>query len=201
MDPLAIGLVGCGGMGRRHLRAYAALAGVGPGEFDLAAVCDPRPDAAEQAAELAEELLGTRPQVFTAHEELIASGIVEALDVVTDPAAHHLVAVPALARGSTSPARSRSGSPSGPARRSSTRSGRARAATAENYRRDGPNRLRAACSTRGCSGTLHAWSETNIGGSDEVLISPVAPHPRVRSRSPWTWACTTWTSSTTSSAT
>ena len=42
MDPIAIGLIGCGGMGRRHLRAYAAVADVSPGEFDLVAVCDPR---------------------------------------------------------------------------------------------------------------------------------------------------------------
>jgi predicted dehydrogenase len=46
MDPIAIGLIGCGGMGRRHLRAYAAVAGVSPDEFKLVAVCDPRPGAA-----------------------------------------------------------------------------------------------------------------------------------------------------------
>src|SRR6201992_41725 len=99
MDPIAIGLIGCGGMGRRHLRAYAAVAGVSPDEFKLVAVCDPRPDAAAQAAELAEELLGTRPRVFSSHQELIGSGSAEAVDVVTDPSVHHLVAVPALTAG------------------------------------------------------------------------------------------------------
>src|ERR1700739_924703 len=96
MDPISIGLIGCGGMGRRHLRAYAALADVSPGEFNVVAVCDPRRDCADKAADMAEQLLGTRPRVFTASEELIGSGIVEALDVVTDPSAHHLVAGPAL---------------------------------------------------------------------------------------------------------
>ena len=99
MDPIAIGLIGCGGMGRRHLRAYAAVADVSPGEFDVVAVCDSRPGAADEAADLAEELLGTRPRVFTSHEELIGSGIAEAVDVVTDPSAHHVVAGPALASG------------------------------------------------------------------------------------------------------
>ena len=41
-------------MGRRHLRAYAALRAVGADEFELAAVCDPRLGAAEEAAGLAE---------------------------------------------------------------------------------------------------------------------------------------------------
>ncbi len=86
-------------MGRRHLRAYEALARVGAKGFDVTVVCDPLRAAAEEAADLAEELLGARPAVFSEHEELIASGPVEALDVVTDSATHHLVAVPALAAG------------------------------------------------------------------------------------------------------
>jgi hypothetical protein len=45
-------------MGRRHLRAYAALARFGLHRFSIDAVCDPRPGAAEQAAELAADLLG-----------------------------------------------------------------------------------------------------------------------------------------------
>jgi predicted dehydrogenase len=80
-ESLLIGLVGCGGMGRRHLRAYAALRQVGHGGFELAAVCDPRPEAAEAAADLAAELLGSRPAVFTGNDELIASGVVKAIDV------------------------------------------------------------------------------------------------------------------------
>src|SRR5271157_2060827 len=81
-DSVTIGLVGCGGMGVRHLQAYAALDRVGARRLELVAVCDPRPDAAEHAATLAEALLGSRPAIFTDHEELINSGAVEALDVV-----------------------------------------------------------------------------------------------------------------------
>ena len=44
--PLA--LVGCGGMGQRHLRAYAALRRIGRLGFELAAVCDPRREVAQR---------------------------------------------------------------------------------------------------------------------------------------------------------
>ena len=64
MDDPTIGLVGCGGMGHRHLHAYGALRRVGADGFELAAVCDPRREAAEHAADLVAELLGSRPAVF-----------------------------------------------------------------------------------------------------------------------------------------
>jgi predicted dehydrogenase len=50
VSDFAIGLVGCGGMGHRHLRSYGALRSVGANGFKLAAVCDPRREAAEHAA-------------------------------------------------------------------------------------------------------------------------------------------------------
>jgi predicted dehydrogenase len=173
MDPIAIGLIGCGGMGRRHLRAYAALADVSPGEFELVAVCDPRSDAAGQAADMAEQLLGTRPRVFTAAEELTGSGIAEAVDVVTDPSAHHLVAGPALEAGLHVSCEK----PLGITVRAcqeildAVRPGVV-LSTAENYRRDGPNRLARRVLDSGILGHVHAMIETSIGGSDEVLITP-----------------------------
>jgi predicted dehydrogenase len=173
MDPIAIGLIGCGGMGRRHLRAYAAVADVRPGEFDLLAVCDPRPDAAQQAADLAQQLLGRRPQVFAAHEELIASGLVEAVDVVTDPSVHHLVATPALAAGLHVTCEKPLGIT---VRACQEITGAVKPgtvlSTAENYRRDGPNRLARRVLDTGLLGHLHAMVETSIGGSDGVLITP-----------------------------
>ena len=45
-------------------------------------------------------------------------------------------------------------------------------ATAENYRRDGPNRLARAVLDSGMLGEIHLMIETNIGGDDGVLISP-----------------------------
>ena len=173
MDPIAIGLIGCGGMGRRHLRAYAAVAGVSPDEFKLVAVCDPRPDAAAQAAELAEELLGTRPRVFSSHQELIGSGIAEAVDVVTDPSVHHVVAVPALTAGIHVTCEKPLGITVRASREilAAVRPGVV-LSVAENYRRDGPNRLARRVLDCGLLGHVHAMVETSIGGSDQVLITP-----------------------------
>jgi predicted dehydrogenase len=173
-DHLRIGLVGCGGMGHRHLRAYGALRPVGADHFALAAVCDPRVAAAEEAADLAAELLGTRPAVFSDHRELIASGAVEALDVVTDPPSHHLIVVPALEAGLHVICEKPLGVTVRACRLmvdAAVRSG-ALLATAENYRRDGPNRLARAVLEHGLLGEIHLMMETNVGGDDGVIISP-----------------------------
>jgi predicted dehydrogenase len=169
-----IGLVGCGGMGHRHLHAYGALRRVGADGFELAAVCDPRREAAEHAAELVAELLGSRPAVFSSADELVASGAVEAIDLVTEPSIHHLIAVPALAAG----IHVLSEKPLGVTVRAcremvdAAASSGAILATAENYRRDGPNRLARAVLDSGMLGDIHLMVESNIGGDDGVLISP-----------------------------
>jgi predicted dehydrogenase len=137
-------------------------------------VCDPRQDAAEHAADLVEELLGARPAVFASAEELIASGAVEAIDLVTEPSIHHLIAVPALAAG----IHVLSEKPLGVTVRACREMVDAAAAsgavlaTAENYRRDGPNRLARAVLDSGMLGEIHLMVESNIGGDDAVLISP-----------------------------
>jgi predicted dehydrogenase len=171
---LSIGLVGCGGMGRRHLSAYAALARVRLDGFALAAVCDPRVSAAHEMADLAAELLGSRPAVFSDHRELIASATVEALDLVTDPPTHHLIAVPALEAGLHVICEKPLGVTVRACRLmvdAAERSG-ALLATAENYRRDGPNRLARAVLERGLLGEIHLMVEINVGGDDGVVISP-----------------------------
>jgi predicted dehydrogenase len=161
-------------MGHRHLRAYGALRRVGADGFTLTAVCDPRAQAAEHAADLVEELFGSRPAVFSNAAELVASGVVEALDVVTEPSTHHLIAVPALAAG----IHVISEKPLGVTVRAcramvdAAAASGAVLATAENYRRDGPNRLARAVIDSGMLGDLKLMLEGNIGGDDNVLISP-----------------------------
>lgn len=161
-------------MGRRHLRGYGALARASGARIELAAVCDPRLQAAEDAADFAQRLLGTRPAVFGDHEQLIASGVVEALDVVTDPSSHHLVVVAALDSGLHVICEK----PLGVTVRAcqamldaAARSG-AVLATAENYRRDPPNRLAQAVLARGLLGQVHLMMETDVGGDDRVILSP-----------------------------
>jgi predicted dehydrogenase len=161
-------------MGQRHLRAYQALRRVGAQRFELAAVCDPRADVATATADLAEELLGARPSVFTDHEALLASGCAEALDVAADPAAHHVIAVPALQAGLDVICEKPLGITVRACRAmldAAAGSG-ALLATAENYRRDGPNRLARAVIEQRLLGDVHLMLEVNVGGDDGVIISP-----------------------------
>jgi predicted dehydrogenase len=161
-------------MGGRHLHAYGALNRIGADGAALVAVCDPRLTAAQQAADLAEELLGMRPAVFSDHEELISSGAVDALDVVTDPSVHHLVAVPALDEGLHVICEKPLGLTVRACRaivEAAERSGVV-LATAENYRRDPPNRLARAVLEQELLGPLHLMIQTNVGGDDRVVVSP-----------------------------
>jgi predicted dehydrogenase len=174
MDRLSTALVGCGGMGRRHLRAYAALRGAGLDRFEIAAVCDVRRESAEEAAALAEELLGRRPDVYVGTEELVGSGKVHALDVVTDPAAHHLVVPPALRAGLHVICEKPLGVTVRACRQivAAAEESGSILATAENYRRDGPNRLARAVVDAGLLGELHCMVQLSIGGGDGVIITP-----------------------------
>jgi predicted dehydrogenase len=174
VDRLSIGLVGCGGMGRRHLHAYRALHDLGASSCEVAAVCDPRRAVAEQAADIAAGFQRSRPAVFADHEALIASGTVEALDVVTGPSAHHSIVVPALEQGLHVICEKPLGITVRACRAmvdAAARSG-AVLATAENYRRDPPNRLARAVIERELLGDVHMMVQTNIGGDDAVVLSP-----------------------------
>ncbi len=174
MDRLSTGLVGCGGMGRRHLRAYAALRGVGLDRFEVVAVCDPRLEAAQEAAELAEELLGARPAIFSDHQDLVGSGEVAALDVVTEPSVHHVIVPAALNAGLHVICEKPLGVTVRACREivAAAEASGSLLATAENYRRDGPNRLARAVIEAGLLGHVHLMVEQSIGGSDAVIITP-----------------------------
>ncbi|MBT5448637.1 MAG: Gfo/Idh/MocA family oxidoreductase [Gemmatimonadetes bacterium] len=100
MDKVRLALIGCGGMGTRHLHGLKQLLGSPFDQIELAAVCDINADNAEMAAAEAEKLLGVRPQAFTDMEQMARQvpGI-EAVDVVTDPSVHHRVVCQALDLG------------------------------------------------------------------------------------------------------
>ena len=100
MEKLRLGLVGCGGMGTRHLYGLRELTESPFANVELAALCDIRRENAEMAAREAEELLGVRPRVFTDLEEMARdTGDLAAVDVVTDPSVHHRVVCQALDLG------------------------------------------------------------------------------------------------------
>ena len=83
--PLAI--VGCGGMGGRHLLGLKALYDTPLCNVELVAVCDQRRDNAEHLADDAERLLGRRPFVFGDLGQMVAAvPDLQAVDIATDSA-------------------------------------------------------------------------------------------------------------------
>src|SRR4051812_41216149 len=86
--------VGCGGMGRRHLRGMAALQASSFANLELVAACDIKKEQAELLAGEAEQLLGQRPRVFTDVGEMVrAMPELQAADVTVESGYHHTVAV------------------------------------------------------------------------------------------------------------
>ena len=174
MERLPICLVGCGGMGSRHILGYAALAATGMSNIELVAVCDLRADHATRAADEAERLLGRRPSVHASIDAAIADPGVAAFDVVTDVVAHVPVVVPALEARKPVLCEKPLGltvracrAMIGAATRNATM-----LATAENYRRDPPNRLARAVIDAGLLGHIHMMSQFSVGGDDRIMITP-----------------------------
>src|SRR5437870_11830324 len=99
-DPVRLSIVGCGGMGRRHLAGLAELSHTQHMNLDLVAVCDPNRQNAEDLADEAHELLGERPVVFADARTMVreVDGL-EAADCPTDTGSHHIAATEALQLG------------------------------------------------------------------------------------------------------
>src|SRR3977135_4325275 len=99
-DPVRLAIVGCGGMGRRHLAGLAELSHTSHMNLDLVAVCDPNQQNAEDLADEAQELLGERPRVFGDAQRMVreVDGL-EAADCPTDTGSHHIAATQALRLG------------------------------------------------------------------------------------------------------
>jgi predicted dehydrogenase len=97
MERLPICVVGCGGMGNRHILGLAALARTGLSNIELVAVCDLRREWAERAAAEAERVLGRKPRVHTSIDAAVADPGIAAFDVCTEVSAHLPVVLFALA--------------------------------------------------------------------------------------------------------
>ena len=93
---LRLGLVGCGGMGCRHIGGLKKLRGIGDRLWDLVAACDVFPAGAGRAADLALESLGHRPEVFTSLETMLDRAELDAIIVTTSPDLHAPVGIAAL---------------------------------------------------------------------------------------------------------
>jgi predicted dehydrogenase len=92
-DPVRLSIVGCGGIGRRHLAGLAELARFEHQTTELVAVCDLIERNATDLADEASALLGSRPGVFLDLATMVqeTEGL-EAAACTTDSGSHHLVA-------------------------------------------------------------------------------------------------------------
>ena len=172
MDKIPLAIVGCGGMGHRHLYGLAELHHAGLSPFELVGACDPVRANAESLADDAEERLGTRPQVVESMEELEALGVV-AVDITTTPRFHHTVAEEAIARGWHAMIEK----PVGLTVRASNRIQQAAersdsiVSVAENYRRDPMNRLGKALLDAGVIGSPRLMIHNTMGGGSNMTIT------------------------------
>lgn len=173
MSRIPLCLVGCGVMGRRHLRGLAALDEVGLLAFDVVAVCDLDSMAAKRAADEAESLLGRRPAIHGSLDQVLADVRIVAIDIATEPATHHRIAVPALLAGrhvlcekplSITVAGCR-------VMTDAAEASGAILAVEEQFRRGPANRLARAVVRSGMLGDIHLATTNMIGGDDRIMLT------------------------------
>lgn len=172
-ESIPLAMVGCGGMGHRHLYGLAELQRAGLSPFVLVGACDPNMDNAGSLAEQAEQLLGRRPVVAKDLEELARVAAPLAVDVCTLPAFHHTAAIGALQRGWQVMCEKPMGLTARACRAMIQEAGRAGRvlSVAENYRRDPINRLARALIEAGAIGQPRLLIHHTLGGGDQMLIS------------------------------
>lgn len=175
-ERIPIALIGCGGMGRRHLRGMAHVARSSLANVELVAVCDLNQDNAEFLAGEASDLLGRRPRVYADIAQMARElgGDLRAASITTDVAAHHRVAVACLDAGLHVMCEKplaltiRACDVIAQAAERAQRM----VSVAENYRRDPVNRLAKALIQDGAIGEPRLMIETHIGGRDRIAITP-----------------------------
>lgn len=172
MAQIPLAIVGCGGMGHRHLFGLAELHRNGLSRFDLVGACDPVTDNAESLANHAEQLLGKRPKVVKSMEELEGLGVA-AVDITTTPRYHHTLGVEAIERNWHAMIEK----PVGLTVRACNRIAAAAKqsdrviSVAENYRRDPINRLAKALLDKGIIGDPRFMIHHTSGGGNLMTIS------------------------------
>jgi predicted dehydrogenase len=174
-ERLKIALVGCGGMGRRHLRGIDTLYRSSFSNVELVAVCDLNQENANFLADEAADLLGSRPRVF-ADIAAMAREIpgLQAASVTTDAGSHHAVGVACLEAGLHLLCEKPLAVTLRGCHRiveTARRVGKV-VSVAENYRRDPINRLVRALIDDGAIGQPRLMFETSVNGRDRIVITP-----------------------------
>ena len=175
MEKVRLGLVGCGGMGTRHLHGMKELYDNDLGDIELVGVCDLIEDNASALADIAHSFLGKRPEVFKSLEEMLeVKGGLDAVDVTTDPRSHHTVACSAFENGLHVLVEKPMGitvKACNLMMDSAAKHNRI-LSVAENFRRDPMNRLVKSLLENEIVGTPYFMVENRIGGGNKILITP-----------------------------
>ena len=168
---LSLALIGCGGMGRRHIGGMRQLHRINQMPFELAAVCDLYESSAQSAADLAEDALGRRPTVHTGLEQLRN---IDAVILTTSPETHAPLGIAAMEMGMhvlTEKPMTLTVAQGRDLIAAAQRTNR-KLAVAENYRWDPINRLAKALIDGGALGTPYLSLQSSSGGGETVAITP-----------------------------
>lgn len=182
MSKIPLAIVGCGGMGHRHMYGLAELHRAGLNQFELIGACDPVLENAESLADQAAERFGKRPTVVAKMDDLVALGV-KAVDITTTPRFHHALAVQALHNGFHAMIEK----PVGLTVRASNIIRKAAAeknlvmSVAENYRRDPINRLAKALIDGGILGQPRFMLHTSVGAQGNQMLISVWRHQKDQS--------------------
>ena len=205
MEPVRLAIVGCGGMGRRHLAGLAELARAGARTVDLVAVCDLNEQNAQRPRRRgAATSSARRPAVFTDMATMAreTDGL-EAADCTTDTGSHHRVATDAPRPGPAHPLRETAGADHPRLQPDHRRGGAERQDPLRG--RELPARPDQPAGARPARRRRHRRAPVHHGDgrprARHPLHHPLAAPEADRARSPSTPASTTPTSCSTTSAT
>jgi len=157
-------------MGLMHIYGLEELAGAGRERFRLTALCDRHVQRADHVAGVAEQVLGTRPRTYGSVAELLeAEPGLDALDIVTEPAPHHVVALAALSAGKHVIIEKPLGVTVKASRSivDAAREAGRTLAVAENFRRDPINRMAKSVLEAGAIGEPNLVIQTCMHGEDK----------------------------------
>ncbi len=186
MALLRLAQVGCGGMGLRHIYGLTELKQQGFDTFDLVALCDLHPEAANHVASEAEKGMGKRPKTYTNFDEMLEKEPdIDAVNIVTDTRMHHAFALKAFQAGKHVAVEKPMALTVRAGRemmKAAQKAGKT-LSISENYRRDPMNRLVKALLQSGAIGEPRML--INIGTSGTRNVQQVAAWRHIKVRGGW----------------
>jgi len=172
---IPVALIGCGGMGKRHLFGIQELMKTQYCNVELVAVCDLRQDNADRLADQAEMMLGSRPGVYADMFHMREKcPQIQSVIITTDAGSHHKVVSSAFELGWHVLCEK----PLGLTMRASNailsaqRGSGKLLSVAENYRRDPMSRLTRALLDAGTIGKPQMFIDISAGSGNQIIITP-----------------------------